>query len=130
MAKTTRPAIFPKASKMVPQKAEVAEMPSFDATVGETELPSASALTEALAKEELPIEPLPLDEMGAIPTPSEEVAFTATATEVQPFATPKQSGGKVLDTVALKKGGRIIVQAVSRKQAESIVKNNPAIEIA
>lgn len=125
MAKTIRPAVFPKASKMVPQKAEVAEMPSFDAPVGEpvseTELPTAIAPIEN--------EAAVLETVDAELPTAEEVTFTAVATDVKPLATRSANGQQRLDQVALEKNGRIIVQAVSRKQAESIVKNNPAIKI-
>lgn len=124
MAKATKPA---QPKKIVPVKAEAtaSEMPSFDAPVG-----------EAVSETELPTAPAPIENEAAVletvdaelPT-SEEVTFTAVATDVKPLATRSANGQQRLDQVALEKNGRIIVQAVSRKQAESIVKNNPAIKI-
>lgn len=124
MAKTTRPANAPKPTTVAPKKVEAPEMPSFDAPVG-----------EAVSETELPTAPAPIENEAAVletvdaelPT-AEEVTFTAVATEVKPLASRATNGQRV-DQVALSKNGRIIVQAVSRKQAESIVKNNPAIKI-
>lgn len=124
-------ATFPKATKNIaPAKAQptAPEMPSFDAPVGESpELPTA---------EEVPTAPAPIENEAAVletvdaelPT-AEEVTFTAVATDVKPLATRSANGQQRLDQVALAKNGRIIVQAVSRKQAENIVKNNSAIKI-
>lgn len=109
MAKLKKPSQSAKKNAdIIVGKAEsdAPEMPSFDAPVGDEQ--------QSLVIEEVPT--------------TEEVTFTAVATDVKPLATRPTNGQRV-DQVALSKNGRIIVQAVSRKQAESIVKGNPSIKI-